>query len=335
MPVRVEFLLFSSFNFLICVMSVIEYNYLFLKYKEFPNKESCITSVTSKFSDIVKLTIPERINDLIVTRIDPDINSKLVSGFIVEVLTLPDTIKDIGAGSFIGISINKIEFPTSLKLLGRYAFCGCNKLKEVSFSKSSELESLESFVFGQCKLLSYIDLPKNLKNIHTSCFYQCYGLRHIVIPPKVNRIDTDAFKGTKLNSVVFEGPVPKYISINSFPGNNKTAYVKKEYLNDYRNTTAIRARFANILPIESLQLEFEIIGSKAIILPKINDNYENDYCGELEIPDFVIFGSRKYKVTRVDQFAFYGSRLTKLIIPKDLNLYNVLLDQDIEIERRD
>ena len=316
-------------------MSIVEYNYLFFKYREFTNKESSIYSVTSKFSDIVKLIIPERINDLTVTRINPSLDSKLVSGFTVEVLTLPDTIKDIGADSFVGASINKIEFPTSLKLLGSYAFYGCSKLKEVSFSKSSELESLESFVFGQCILLSYIDLPKNLKNIHRSCFYHCYGLKHIVIPPKVNRIDVGAFKGTKLNSVVFEGPVPKYISINSFPGNNKTAYVKKEYLNDYRNTTAIRARFANILPIESLQLEFELIGSKAKILPKINNNYENSYCGELEIPDFIIFDSKRYKVIGVDQFAFFNSKLTKLIIPKDLNLDNVLLDQDIEIEKRD
>ena len=206
-------------------------------------------------------------------------------------------------------------------------------MKEVSFSKSSELESLESFVFGGCTLLSYIDLPKNLKSIYSSCFYQCYGLKHIIIPPKVNRIGVDAFKGTKLNSVVFEGPVPN-ISIYSFPGNNKTAYVKKEYLNDYRNTTAIRARFANILPIESLQLEFELIGSKAKILPKINNNYENSYCGELEIPDFIIFDSRRYEVTKVDRFAFFSSRLIKLIIPKNLNLYDVLFDQDIEIERR-
>lgn len=316
-------------------MNEVEYNYLFFKYKEFPNKESCIVSVTSKFSDIVELIIPERINDLTVTRINPDLYSKLENGFTVEVLTLPDTIKDIGAESFVGISINKIEFPTSLKLLGRYAFYGCNKLKEVSFSKSSELESLESFVFGGCILLSYINLPKNLKSIHSSCFCQCYDLKHIIIPPKVNRIDANAFKGTKLNSIVFEGPVPKYISIDSFPGNNKTAYVRKEYLNDYRNTTAIRAKFANILPIESLQLEFEIIGSKAKILPKINNNNENSYCGELEIPDFIIFDSGRYKVTEVDQFAFFDSKLTKLIIPKDLNLYNVLLDQDIEIERRD
>lgn len=316
-------------------MNVVEYNNLFFKYKKFPNKESRIVSVTSKFSDIVKLTIPERINDLTVTRINPDLDSNLVSGFTVEVLTLPDTIKDIGAESFVGISINKIEFPTSLKLLGRYAFYGCSKLKEVSFPKSSELESLESFVFGRCILLSYIDLPKNLKNIHSSCFHHCYDLRHIVIPPKVNRIDIDAFKGTLLNSVVFEGPVPKYISIDSFPGNNKTAYVKKEYLNDYRNTTAIRARFTNILPIESLQLEFEIIGSKAKILPKINNNNnENSYCGELEIPDFIVFDNRRYKVTEVDQFAFFDSKLTKLIISKDLNLHNVLFDQDIEIERR-
>lgn len=258
-----------------------------------------------------------------------------MSEFTVEVLTLPNTIKDIGANSFVGLSINKIELPISLKLLGRYAFYGCNKLKEVLFSKLSKLGILEPFTFGGCILLSSIDLPENLKSIRSCCFYHCYSLKHIIIPPKVNNIEIGAFKGTKLNSVVFEGPVPRYISIDAFPSNNKTAYVKKEYLNDYRNTTAIRARFANILPIESLQLEFEIVDGKAKILPKINEDNENDYCGELEIPDFIIFNNRRYKVTRVDQFAFFNSKLTRLVIPKELNLYNVLFDQDIEIERRD
>jgi len=310
-------------------------NYIF-DYKKFPNKTSSIVSVTSNFPDnVVELNIPEKINDLTVIRIDPYCSCKLISGFTVEVLTLPDTIKDIGADSFVGLSINKIELPISLKLLGRYAFYGCNKLKEVLFSKLSKLEILEPFTFGQCILLSYIDLPKNLKSICSSCFYHCYSLKRIIIPPKVNNIEIGAFKGTKLNSVVFEGPVPRYISIDAFPSNNKTAYVKKEYLNDYRNTTAIRARFANILPIESLQLEFEIVGgSKAKILPKINNNNENDYRGELEIPDFIIFNNRRYKVTHVDQFAFFNSKLTRLIIPKELNLYNVLFDQDIIIERR-
>ena len=310
-------------------------NYIF-DYKKSSNKTSSIVSVTSNFpDDVVELNIPEKINDLTVTSIDPYCSCKLVSEFTVEVLTLPNTIKNIGTNSFVGLSINKIELPISLKLLGKYAFYGCNKLKEVLFSKLSKLEILEPFTFGNCRLLSSIDLPENLKSIRSSCFYQCYSLRHIIIPPKVNKIEIDAFKGTKLNSVVFEGPVPKDISIDSFPSNNKTAYVKKEYLEDYSNTTAIRARFANILPIESLQLEFKLVGgSKAKILPRINDDNENDYCGELEIPDFIIFNNRRYKVTSVDQFAFFNSKLTRLIIPKELNLYDVLFDQDIEIIRR-
>lgn len=310
-------------------------NYIF-GYKKPSKKTSSIVSIASNFPDIVnELNIPEKINDFTVTSIDPYCSCKIVNGFTVEVLTLPNTLKNIGADSFACLSINKIELPISLKLLGEYAFYGCNKLKEVLFSKLSKLEILEPFTFGNCRLLSSIDLPENLKSIRSSCFYQCYSLRHIIIPPKVNKIESGAFKGTNLNSVVFEGPVPEYILIDSFPGNNKTAYVKKEYLKDYSNTTAIRARFANILPIESLQLEFEIIGgSKAKILPKINDDNENDYCGELEIPDFIIFNNRRYKVTRVDQFAFFNSKLTKLIIPKELNLYNVLFDQDIVIERR-
>ena len=310
-----------------------EYNYKF-GYKLFPNKEASIIRVDSKFSDVSELIIPDKIDDLTVTRINPE-HHRLINGFTVKTLTLPNTIKTIGADSFVGLSIDKLELPASLNFLGIYAFYGCGELGEVFFN-SPDLESLESFTFGQCKLLSYINLPKNLKCIHSNCFYQCYKLKHIVIPPKVTRIEKDAFKGTKLNSVVFEGPVPKYISTSSFPGNQKTAYVNKEYLKSYRNSEIIRARFINILPIESLQLEFEIIGgSKAKILPKINNNYDNGYCGELEIPDFIIFNSRRFKVTKVDQLAFINSKLTKLIIPKDLSLCEVLFDKEIEIVRRD
>ena len=309
-----------------------EYNYKF-GYKLFPDKEVSIVRVDSKFSDVSELIIPDKIDNLTVTRINPE-HHRLINGFTVKTLTLPNTIKTIGADSFIGLSIDKLELPTSLNLLGRYAFYGCRELGEVFFN-SPDLESLESFTFGQCELLSYINLPKNLKSIHSNCFYHCYKLKHIVIPPKVTRIEKDAFKGTKLNSVVFEGPVPKYISISSFPGNSKTAYVNKEYLRSYRNSEIIRSRFINILPMESLQLEFEIIGSKAKILPKISNSYDNDYCGELEIPDFITFGNRKFKVTGVDQVAFINSKLTKLIIPKKLSLCKVLFDKDIEIVRRD
>lgn len=309
-----------------------EYNYQF-GYKLFPGKEISIIRVDSKLSDVSELIIPDKIDDLTVTRINPE-HHKLINGFTVKTLTLPNTIKTIGADSFIGLSIDKLELPTSLNLLGMYAFYGCSELGEVFFN-SPDLETLESFTFGQCELLSYINLPKNLKCIHSNCFYHCYKLKHIVIPPKVIRIEKDAFKGVKLNSVVFEGPVPKYISTSSFPGNSKTAYVNKEYLKSYRNSEIIRARFINILPIESLQLEFEIIGSKAKILPRISNNYDNDYCGELEIPDFITFCNRKFKVTKVDQFAFINSKLTKLIIPKNLSLCRVLFDKEIEIVRRD
>lgn len=337
----ISFLLFFflSFDSLIDVMKIAnEYNLIYqfgYRYKLFPNKEASIFSIDSKFSDVSELIIPEKIDDLTVTRINSENHHRLINGFTVKTLTLPNTIKTIGADSFVGLSINKLELPTSLNLLGRYAFYGCGKLEEVFFN-SPDLETLESYTFGRCELLSYINLPKNLKRIYNNCFYQCYKLKHIVIPPKVIRIEVDAFKGTKLNSVVFEGPIPKHISTTSFPGNCKTAYVNKEYLESYRNSEIIRAIFINILPIESLQLEFEIIGgSKAKILPKINNNYDNDYSGELEIPDFIIFNNRRFKVTEVDQLAFINSKLIKLIIPKDLSLCKVLFDKEIEIVRRD
>jgi hypothetical protein len=109
-----------------------EYNYQF-GYKLFPNKEANIIRIDSKFSDVSELIIPEKIDDLTVTRINPE-HHRLINGFTVEKLTLPNTIKTIGADSFVGLSIDKLELPTSLNLLGMYAFYGCGKLREVFFN---------------------------------------------------------------------------------------------------------------------------------------------------------------------------------------------------------
>lgn len=172
------------------------------------------------------------------------------------------------------------------------------------------LKILDSSILSSCKSLKIINLPKELRYIGEYCFYNCINLKNIIIPSKVIEIKLKAFYNSGVNEVIFEGPVPLQIHPTAFNSHgNRTAYVKKEYLTDYLNSERINKFFKNILPLESRQIELKYDGSKAIVLPKPDNNNENSYTGELIIPESIFIDGRKRKIVGVDQFAFFDCKL--------------------------
>ena len=84
-------------------------------------------------------------------------------------------------GEFVPRDAEKIVIPSSVKVLGAYAFAGRERLREVVFGPDSRLESIEK-----------------------GCFQNC-GLEEIVVPSSVRSIGKEAFSGCRrLSSVRFE-----------------------------------------------------------------------------------------------------------------------------------
>lgn len=65
---------------------------------------------------------------------------------------------------FFSTSIHHISLPSSLTIICDYAFCGCRKLTQVNFPKSSYLQVIEKNAFEGTPI-EKITLPSSLTQI--------------------------------------------------------------------------------------------------------------------------------------------------------------------------
>lgn len=122
-------------------------------------------------------------------------------------------ITEISEGCFMGMNIESVSFPSTLKTINRTAFKNCVKIKEVTLPAS--LTNIYSDSFSGCTNLTKLTygagtrevlrayltnvttvvLPNSVTKIGSSAFYQCAKLQSIVIPDGVTEIGKYAFEG--------------------------------------------------------------------------------------------------------------------------------------------
>ena len=129
--------------------------------------------------------------------------NKEVKEAITEVTekTLQEGTEGIADHVFIECpNLTMVVLPTSVRVVGNYAFNLCPKLWKV---ETDSVELIGQYAFSQCKVLSNIVLGEGLKTIESYAFYGCTlldnsSLGGSIIPESVTRIGTDAFKATAL-----------------------------------------------------------------------------------------------------------------------------------------
>ena len=79
-------------------------------------------------------------------------------------VVIPEGITRIGSSWFYDSKIESVEIAASVRELGSCAFCGCKKLKHVSFQQDSALEKIETGCF-EGSTIEEITVPKNVTMI--------------------------------------------------------------------------------------------------------------------------------------------------------------------------
>ncbi|MBS1416293.1 MAG: leucine-rich repeat protein [Clostridia bacterium] len=246
-------------------------------------------------------------------------------------------ISDIGPDAFNNcVSLNELTLPEGLKTIGARAFAQCHSL--VSVTTPESLESIGASAFGaqgsagnypttysQCRNLRYVHI-KGAPVIGDMAFFYC-PIETLVIDGWVKSTayqmsGTNAFAATAITSLTL-GDGVEFISMAAFERSPVQSIVLPSSVTElasyaFRRTTALTSlTFAD--PATS---RLETIGSYA---------FDNSALTSIALPDnytrltgYVFRESNIEQITlgantaRLDNNAFYGSKITTMFLPKTL-----------------
>ncbi len=100
------------------------------------------------------------------------------SNEIIEYVTIPDTVTEIGLYAFASTNIRNLKLPKNLEIIGPSAFRFCSNITEVA-------------------------IPGSVRVINSSAFFVCQNLKTIVVPRSVEEIKIDAFACCDDEAVVY------------------------------------------------------------------------------------------------------------------------------------
>lgn len=112
-------------------------------------------------------------------------------------LNIPKGLTKIKPYTFYGLNITEVTIPTSVTIIGGYAFRNCSSLSSVTFTATSTVDSIATYAFGSTALTT-IAIPSSVRVIETRAFDACSSLTTIDFnnASKLKTIGTYAFYGT-------------------------------------------------------------------------------------------------------------------------------------------
>ena len=174
------------------------------------NQASGVTMSATQLS----VTIPEGATAIANSAFEP------YAGTLTSI-TLPSTIKTIGASAFKGCTLlGEVKLPDTLETIGMSVFEGISSLT-LTTGLPSALINIGASAFKGCTSIGTVTLSDSLSSIGASAFEGCTGLKLTAIPPKVQMIGASAFKGcTGLTNLTLDndGTVNLSIGDSAFEG---------------------------------------------------------------------------------------------------------------------
>ena len=139
-------------------------------------------------------------------------------------ITLPETLDTIGSNAFAGCrSLTEIVIPNHVDNMGEQIFYNCESL--VSAKLSENVWKVPNGTFRNCSSLKSIDIPEAVEVIENLAFYNCTSLETVNSDYKIGRVGVSAFENTiKLDHMYFYLWL-SYLEQDAFKGSGlKTIY---------------------------------------------------------------------------------------------------------------
>lgn len=152
-------------------------------------KNGVVTGVAEGTTDII---FPKGVK-----RIQKDAFKNNIS---IRKLTLNEGLEVIEEDAFIFSSLTEINFPSTLKEVGKYAFYECKNLSKADMSLTS-ITILPDGTFGSSGIQS-VTFPTSLQEIGAQAFINTSNLTAVEIPVNVKSLGNEAFRKCGATSVL-------------------------------------------------------------------------------------------------------------------------------------
>ena len=130
------------------------------------------------------------------------ITSNAFKSTSIKAITLPSSLKIIGDYAFQKCTnLGNVTLPSGLTSIGNYAFSGCTGITEMTLPDS--LSKLGNYAFSECTNLEQIELGKGITSIGNYAFKNCTKILEVNIPDNITKIGTYAFQNCKINTITF------------------------------------------------------------------------------------------------------------------------------------
>lgn len=179
----------------------------------------------------------------------------------VTEFVIPDSVESIGMMAFWATPFETVTIPASVTFIGLGAFgsnpAGVTTSMTIVFEEGDKPLSLENAkvgpgtsalsnnygVFEYNERLTSVTLPKRLTNISNKMFQYCSALTQITIPSGVISVGLDPFKGSAVESVIFENstdPERAVIFADGYMTSGSGAYDPDKYYGAFAQNTALK-----------------------------------------------------------------------------------------------
>ena len=112
-------------------------------------------------------------------------------------------VVEIGESAFADCDLSRVFIPSSVKRIGKQAFCGCPDLKRVDLLNG--IESIGAEAFKDCSSLTDVVIPASVKEIGARAFAGCSSLDRVELPSGLESIGEDAFEDCTATLYVYSG----------------------------------------------------------------------------------------------------------------------------------
>lgn len=210
--------------------------------------------------------------------------------------------------------------PNFIENICSYAFCNCEKLKEIKMSNESQLKTIGNFAFSNTKIESFT-IPPHLCELKKGWFGEMRNLKNITISPENKHfcfldekliIEKTSLNQQNYNCIVFCLTNVETITIPSFVEHIYSHTFEKCY-----NLKEIKISSDSQLKTIG-EYAFANTSIESIIIPSHVTSIENNtfkYCKQLKEVTF----SNNSELQTIDNYAFKcAGKIEKIIIPSSV-----------------